>query len=327
MILSDAISPKITKSKTVDLEKYEFDSNTTDQGNYKKSSQATQSQYRETQSQVHNKKGRVRKSRQHSKSAGDSSRGTPRSVEEERPTSPDPLVGDSPPLVISDLAPRGGAKRARQSSVSQPSVKRQRPTTTRHESVEDAADELAWEDKGKLTIRQADSRPAPSRSERRAPTKGDIKPTTFSSSKMNSSPRGKKEEKPFHVKRAVSGELMIESTQTERYSLEPSYGTDGKVQGLRVVCEDTDAEGTVKENASVRQDISINMSIKVDKLKNVYHHMTHSQYVVVERLAAPGQRPKLLVELSSVEECSRFLLCFSRKIISELDQSVETLFI
>lgn len=302
---------RLVESNRTANDLFEHDSNTTDAGNGRTTAQARQSQYRDTQSKGDPGKKRIRKSRQRQGTAV-SSRGSPSSDPEQRPTSPDPLGQDPPPANVSSdvAASRGAAKRERRPSLSEPHVKRPKAASTRRESIDNLADELSWDSNSKPSSRQTGLQPMTSGGERHRALRGDIVPTTFSSSKTKTQASSRKLEKPFAVKRAVSGSLLLQSTSEERYSLIPTCKNDGKVEELHLLLEKVDVEGNVLDKLGVDESLASCMTIDFEKLSKVQHDMTRSEFAIISRRVSPGQPPKLTIEFSSVAECSRLVGMF-----------------
>lgn len=207
------------------------------------------------------------------------------------------------PLVRSDVvASRGPSKRQRQSSISQPRVKRPKTTTTRRESVDNYTDELSLTGNNKSRTGQAQNKVAPPRKESKEESKqdkADIKPTQFESrhEKRNQHPS-------VVIARAVCSNWTLESTQTKNYSYVPFYDNAGTLVGFQPHLEMVaKGERSVEERDGDEAAISA-MRIDFNKIQRVLHNMTSSKYLNISRALSPGRPPNVCIELQNTTECS-----------------------
>lgn len=231
------------------------------------------------------------------------------------PVSPDVLAIDgrspSPARIASDVAPQqGNAKRSRQSSVSEPHVKRARHIMTANEAIDISEDELQATSREararQPSVSFAGSRP---RQPGRLLIRGDINRTKFTERKDPPAPREaiapchptspKANSRIMYLKKAVTATHLWQAAISQGTTLCPIYG-NGTLKSLRPDHGNDEERQALHESAPW-------LHIHLEKVIEIDHAATHSRFIRIRRRTAPNTTPMLHLEFESPGDAAKLI--------------------
>ena len=236
------------------------------------------------------------------------------------PDSPDILSIEekSPPpaAIISDIALGRGSKRTREPSLAEPSVKRPKPSATAREVIDLSEDELQVGSRGEKVggpsgRRKTNFSGLQPRIQSRIPSKGDIRPTDFGSSRSPKSSQVDKHQ-PIFLKEAVGGRNIWASTSNQRASLFPVFEPDKSIKSLEVkieILEDGKNWEVVTDHDALQW-----MRLPVSKIREG-SHSTRGKVVWISRSIYPGATPQVFYIFSTPDDARRFVQYLPQKAV------------